>query len=85
MNTTVEENVSSGIFSAATPVEVINERFNYDIADLGFHSIGGLVYYLLTQRGSEIQTGEIIDDTHYIYQVERSSNGIIDSVTVQKK
>ncbi|MDO5713944.1 MAG: transporter associated domain-containing protein [Tissierellia bacterium] len=85
MSNNVEQNVSSGIFSAATPVEVINERFNYDIDDMGFQSLGGLVYYLLRQQGSEIQTGEIIDDQNYIYQVERASNGIIDSVTIQKK
>ncbi len=85
MKRDLDIDVNAGIFSAATKIEEINNKFNYDIEDLGFQSIGGLVYYLLKQSGSSIRAGELIGDKHYIYQVEKVSNGIIELVTIQPK
>lgn len=82
---TVEKELSSGIFSANTPIPTINSRFNYKIDDMGFNSVGGLVYCLLKQQGSEVEEGALIEDQNYIYQVERASHGVIDSVIIQKK
>lgn len=85
MKKKIDVDVNAGIFSAATSVESINQQFNYNIDSLGFQSIGGLVYYLLKQAGSEIQGGELISDKNYIYQIEKESNGIIELITIQPK
>lgn len=85
MKKNINVDVNAGIFSAATSVESINQQFNYHIDSHGFQSIGGLVYYLLQQAGSEIASGELISDQYYIYQIEKESNGTIELITIQPK
>lgn len=77
--------ISSGIFSAATTMENINERFNYEIDDLGFTTIGGLVYYLLNEQGIPVEPGALVSDKDYIYEVEEAKNGTIEAVTIDKR
>ncbi len=83
--TKIDTNVNAGIFSAATEIEKINARFNYSIKDMGFNTIGGLVYYLISREGMEVQPGIIISDAEYTYVIESASNGIIESVAIEKK
>lgn len=77
--------VNPSVFSAATDVSRINDRFNYAIDDLGFQTLGGLVYYLVDEQGITIESGVLVDDRHYIYQIEKASNGIIEEISIQQK
>lgn len=77
--------ISAGIFSAATEIDKINDRFNYSINDMGFNTIGGLVYYLISREGMEVQPGILISDSEYTYAIESAKSGIIESVTIEKK
>lgn len=77
--------INAGIFSAATEIDKINSRFNYNISDMGFNTIGGLVYYLISREGMEVQPGILISDAEYTYAIESAKNGIIEAVAIERK
>ncbi|MDO5301397.1 MAG: transporter associated domain-containing protein [Tissierellia bacterium] len=85
MNNTISQPAQSGMFSAATEISVINERFKYNIDGLGFTTIGGLVFYLLDHQGMEVKVEAIVDDGDHIYQIVEANNGIIETIAIQKK
>lgn len=74
----------STIFSAATLIGDINKRYNYDIDPQGTETLAGLVSKLLEKRGLEPEIGEVVDDGKYAYEIQKSSMGIIEEISIEK-
>lgn len=73
---------STKVFSASVPVSEINKQYNFDIDSQGFETLGGLVYNLFEEKGIELQLGELVDDGTYIYELQKVSNGVIDTISI---
>lgn len=73
---------NDNVFSASTDIEEINRKCNFQIEDLGYNSIGGLVSDLIQEKGYDLELGTMVDDGKYIYEVIKSSNNVIESVSI---
>lgn len=75
---------SVGIFSAATTVDEINRRLNYDIDDMGFETVGGLVHHLTKEQGQDIDTGTSLFYREYLFEIEDVNEGIINTISIER-
>lgn len=70
------------VFSASMSIVEINQRFNLDIDPRGCNTLGGLVYYLFEEKGVELEIGQLVDDGKYIFELQKVSNGVIDTISI---
>lgn len=70
------------VFSASISIKDINRRFNFDINSQGCATLGGLVSKLINEKGIELEVGEMVDDGTYIYELQKVSNGVIDTISI---
>ena len=73
---------STRVFSASVPITEVNKQYNLNIDSKGYATLGGLVSNLFEAKGIELEIGEMIDDGTYIYELEKVSNGVIDTISV---
>ena len=70
------------IFSASMPIKEINTRYNFNISPNGCETLGGLVSKIANEKGIELEVGEMVDDGTYIYELQKVSNGVIDTISI---
>lgn len=73
---------STKVFSASVPIIEINQQNNFEIDPKSCATLGGLVYKLFEEKGIELQVGELVDDGTYIYELQKVSNGVIDTISI---
>lgn len=73
----------TNIYSATTPIDLLNKKYGFRIVPEDAKTIGGLVYRLVNESGSSFQSGEIVDDGKYMYQIEKVSNGLIETISIK--
>ena len=73
---------STKVFSASVPIVEINQQNNFEIDPKSCATLGGLVYKLFEEKGIELQVGELVDDGIYIYELQKVSNGVIDTISI---
>jgi hypothetical protein len=72
-------------FSAVSKIEEINMLYNYQINDLGYKTLGGLISNLFEKAGIEAKEDELIEDDKYIYTIVKMTNGLIEEISIAPK
>ncbi|MBP2025561.1 transporter associated domain-containing protein [Peptoniphilus stercorisuis] len=70
------------VFSASMPISEINKQYNFNIDTRGFETLGGLVSKLFEEKSQELELGGLVDDGIYIYELQKVSNGVIDTISI---
>lgn len=70
------------VFSASIQIKEINTLYNFNIDAKGFETLGGLVSKLFEEKGQELELGGLVDDGLYIYELQKVSNGVIDTISI---
>lgn len=73
-----EENV----FSASVPIDLLNKKYGFRISSEDSETLGGHIAYLLNKQGETMEVGMIIDDGEYMYQIEKVSNGVMETISI---
>lgn len=80
-STTNEQNE----YSASTPIKILNRKYGFDIESGDSTTLGGYVSALLIKNAEEADTGVIVEDGNYIFQiVKMATGGVIQIVSVEK-
>lgn len=74
--------LDENIFSASIPIELLNKKYGFRISSEDSETLGGHISYLINKSGEIIEVGTIIDDGEYMYQIEKVSNGVIETVSI---
>ncbi|MCI5643274.1 MAG: hypothetical protein MR285_04095 [Peptoniphilus sp.] len=80
-STTNEQNE----YSASTPIKILNRKYGFDIESGDSTTLGGYVSALLIKNAEEADTGVIVEDGNYIFQiVKMATGGVIQIVSVER-
>lgn len=72
-------------YSASTPIKILNRKYGFDIDPGDSTTLGGYVTALLIKNAEEADTGVIVEDGNYIFQiVKMATGGVIQTVSVEK-
>ena len=71
-------------YSASTPIKILNRKYGFDIETGDSTTLGGYVSALLIKNAEEAETGVIVEDGDYIFQiVKMATGGVIETVSVE--
>lgn len=70
------------VYSASTPLDLLNKKYGYRIASENSETLGGHISYLLNKKGETMEIGTIVDDGEYMYQIEKISNGVMETISI---
>lgn len=72
-------------YSASTPIKILNRKYGFDIESGDSTTLGGYVSALLIKNAEEADTGVIVEDGNYIFQiVKMATGGVIQIVSVER-
>lgn len=71
-------------YSASTLIKILNRKYGFDIEPGDSTTLGGYVSALLIKNAEEAETGVIVEDGDYIFQiVKMATGGVIETVSVE--
>lgn len=71
-------------YSASTPIKILNRKYGFDIDPGDSTTLGGYVSALLIKNAEEAETGVIVEDGDYIFQiVKMATGGVIETISVE--
>ncbi|OLR65070.1 transporter associated domain-containing protein [Peptoniphilus porci] len=72
-------------YSASTPIKILNRKYGFDIDPGESTTLGGYVSALLIKNAEEADTGVIVEDGNYIFQiVKMATGGVIQIISVER-
>ncbi|UHR02333.1 hypothetical protein LV469_06710 [Peptoniphilus sp. GNH] len=72
------------IFTAAKEIEFINNTYDIEIHAGNIKTLGGYVSKLLEEKSVPAETGSLVDDGEYLYEIQKTEMGIIQLISIDR-